>query len=68
MHKLDKYVGRIVRLNQDLFKDIARRSKSNKSPPENCFLVAAVSREMHKLICYGATLRISVGAGDVVLI
>jgi hypothetical protein len=30
--------------------------------------VAAVSREMKKLICYGANTRIAVGAADVVLI
>jgi hypothetical protein len=35
---------------------------------DNCFLVAAVSREMKKLICYGANTRIAVGAADVVLI
>ena len=33
-----------------------------------CFLVAAVSGEMKKLICYGANMRIAVGAADVVLI
>jgi len=68
MHKLERYVGRIVRLKTQAFQDAARRSKRNKEPLENCFLVAAVSREMHKLICYGASLRISVGAADVVLV
>lgn len=68
MHKLERYVGRIVRLNKDVFQDLARRSRANRTPPENCFLVAAVSREMRKLVCYGATLTVSVGASDVVLI
>lgn len=68
MHKLEKYVGRIVRLNKQAFQDVARRNKPNKAPPENFFLVAAVSREMRKLICYGANLRIAVGASDVVLV
>ena len=62
MHTLEKYVGRIVRLKQQALQDVARRGKPRKEPLENCFLVAAVSREMRKLICYGANLRIAVGA------
>lgn len=65
---LDKYVGRIVRLNQRAFREIARRAKNRGAALENFFLVSGVSREMHKLICYGANLRITVGAADVVLI
>ena len=66
--KLEKYVGRIVRLNRRAFQEIARRAKNHGATLENCFLVAGVSREMRKLICYGANLRIVVGAADVVLI
>ncbi len=66
--KLEKYVGRIVRLNQRAFQEIARRARNRGGVLENCFLVAGVSREMRKLICYGANLRIVVGATDVVLI
>jgi len=65
---LDKYVGRIVRLNQRAFREIARRAKNQGAALENFFLVSGVSREMHKLICYGANLRITVGVADVVLI
>lgn len=64
----EKYVGRIVRLNQRVFQEIAARAKSRGEALENLFLVSAVNREMHKLICYGANLRIAVGAADVVLI
>jgi len=66
--KLEKYVGRIVRLNQRAFQEIARRAKNQGAALENCFLVAGVSREMSKLICYGANLRIMVCASEVVLI
>lgn len=66
--KLERYVGRIVRLNQHAFQEIAKRAKNQGAALENCFLVAGVSREMRKLICYGANLRIMVGAADVVLI
>lgn len=66
--KLDQYVGRIVRLNKHAFEEIKRRAKRHGHALENCFLVSAVSQEMRKLICYGASLRIIVGASDVVLI
>ena len=66
--KLERYVGRIVRLNQRAFQEIARRARNRGAALENCFLVAGVSREMRKLICYGANLRIVVGPADVVLI
>lgn len=66
--KLEKYVGRIVRLNQRAFQEIARRAKYRRTALENCFLVAGVSGEMHKLICYSANHRIVVGAADVQLI
>lgn len=68
MEKLDRYVGRIVRLNKQAFQKIAQRAKRQGKALENCFLVAAVSREMRKLICYGADLRIAVSVSDVVLI
>jgi len=66
--KLDRYVGRIVRLNKQAFEEIKSRAKHQGELLENCFLVSAVSKEMRKLICYGASLRIMVGADDVVLI
>jgi hypothetical protein len=66
--KLEQYVGRIVRLNQEAFQEICRRAKSQGEALENCFLVAEVSRGMHKLICYGSNLRIVVGVADVAFI
>ena len=68
MHPLEKYVGRMVRLKQQALQDLAKRGKAQRAPLENCFVVATVSREMRKLICYGANFRVAVGAGDVVLI
>lgn len=68
MKQLDHYVGRIVRLNQQAFGDMAKRAKRQGAVLENCFLVAEVSREMKKLICYGGNLRIAVGIPEVVLI
>lgn len=67
-NKLEKYVGRIVRLNQETFQDICRRAKHQGEVLENCFVVAEVARGIHKLVCYGANLRIIVGASDVAFI
>lgn len=67
MNTLEKYVGRAVRLNKPIFTEMARRGTTAKEAPENLFLVAAVARGMHKLVCYGANMRITVGATDVVL-
>lgn len=64
----EKYVGRIVRLNQRAFQEIVKTARRRGNDLENLFLVSAVNREMRKLICYGANLRISVCAADVVLI
>lgn len=66
--KLNRYVGRIVRLNPCTFQEIARRAKNRGVALENFFLVAGVSKEMRKLICYGANLRIMVAISDVVLV
>jgi hypothetical protein len=68
MHPLESYVGRIVRLKQQALQAAVKRGRSRLLPPDNCFLVAAVSRELRQLICYGAHLRVAVGVGDVVLI
>jgi hypothetical protein len=68
MQQLERYVGRNVRLKHQAFQDIARRSRPSRALFENCFLVASVSRGMRKLVCYGATQRITVDAADVVLI
>jgi len=65
---LEKYVGRIVRLNKRAFEEIKSRARRQGDVLENCFLVASVNRGVHKLICYGANLRIVVGVADVVII
>lgn len=68
MQDIERYVGRIVRLKQEAFEKISRRARRQGIALENCFIVAAVSREMRKLICYGASLRIAVEVSDVVLV
>ena len=66
---LEKYVGRIVRLNQLAFRQLSCNSKRRGvNPPDNYFVVAAIHRRMRQLICYGANLRIVVGVSDVVLV
>lgn len=66
--KLEKYVGRIVRLNQQAFEELRSRARQRGEALENCFLVAEVSRGVRKLICYGAHLRIVVAVSDVAFI
>jgi len=68
MQKLEKYVGRIVRLKEQAFQRVAGRRKVVSEQLENCFLVAAIDRQMRRLICYGANQRIDVGPGEIVLI
>ena len=68
MSKLERYVGRSVRLNKHAFSNITRNRGSHNGRPENCFVVASVSQGTRKLICYGANQRIAVGAAEVVLI
>ena len=66
---LEKYVGRIVRLNQSAFRQLSCNSRQRGvNPPDNYFVVASIRRQMRQLICYGANLRIVVGVADVVLI
>lgn len=68
MHSLERYVGRIVRLKQQALQKVAQRGRPRLVPLDNCFVVAAVSRELRQLICYGADLRVAVSVGEVVLI
>ena len=67
-NKLERYVGRRVRLHNKAFLDITKNDKRSNEPQENCFVVASVGRGMRKLICYGANLRITVGVSEIVLI
>jgi hypothetical protein len=65
---LEKYVGRIVRLNQQAFEKIRAQAKHQGQALENYFVVARVSSGVRKLICYGANLRITVDVADVAFI
>ena len=66
--KLQHYVGKIVRLNQQAFQRIRDRARRQGVSLENSFLVTEVRLGMKKLICYGASFRIEVDVADVVLV
>ena len=68
MQTLDKYVGRIVRLKDQAYQRIARSRRRISAHQENFFLVAAVDRQLSRLICYGGDRRITVGPTDIVLV
>ena len=68
MEDLHAYVGRIVRLKEKAFLALKERARRQGVAIENCFVVAAVSGRLHKLICYGANFRVTVGAGEVILV
>lgn len=68
MSQLQNYIGRIVRLNARAFKELAARAQRRGAALENCFIVAQVKHRARKLVCYGANLRITVCASDVVLV
>ena len=68
MHKLDHYVGRIVRLKDQAYQQLIRRGRRFIEHQENFFLVASVDRQLSRLICYGADRRIDVGPADIVLV
>ena len=66
--KLQHYVGKIVRLNEQAFQQIRDRARRQGVSLENSFLVTEVRLGMKKLICYGASFRIEVDVADVVLV
>lgn len=67
-NQLEKYVGCIVRLNKTAFEKIREQAERSGEFVENYFLVASVSRQMRKLVCYGGNLRLIVPLSDVVLV
>lgn len=66
--KLQHYVGRIVRLNQQAFQVIRERARRQGITLENSFIVTEVRQSMKKLICYGASFRVEVAIADVILV
>lgn len=68
MDELQKYVGCIVRLNKRAYQAIAEKARRQGFVLENSFIVAAVSRKMRRLVCYGHNLRIVVSASEVALV
>lgn len=65
---LERYVGRIVRLNKDIYEEILSRAIRKGRALENCFLVAEVRSGLRQLICYSASFRVVVDVADVVLV
>jgi len=65
---LNRYIGRIVRLNKLVYQEIKGRALRKGVALENSFLVADVNRKLKKIICYGANFRIVVSFSDVVLV
>jgi hypothetical protein len=68
MENLNSYVGKVVRLKEQAFAAIKERARRQGVALDNCFIVAAVSRKVRKLVCYGANFRILVGVGEIVLV
>lgn len=68
MQHLEKYVGRIVSLNKEAFQKLVLQARQRGDSLENCFLVAAVSWEMQRLVCYGASMRVFAKATEIALI
>lgn len=67
MHKLEKYVGRLVFLKEHVYQK-HREKKVRAVPEENFFLVAAIDRRLNQLVCYGAGHRINACVSDIVLV
>lgn len=65
---IEHYVGRIVRLRQQVFQAVRERARRQGVSLENSFIVTEVKRGVKKLVCYGASFRIEVAVADVVLV
>jgi hypothetical protein len=68
MDNPDRYVGHIVSLDRNVFRRLIEGARRPGFIPDNRFIVAAVSRKLHKLICYNADFRVTVSVQDVVLV
>ena len=68
MPGLEHYVGSIVRLKQQAYERIVKKSRAVAESEENCFLVAAIDRQMRRLVCYGGNHRIAVCPTEIVLV
>jgi len=64
--QLEEYVGCVVRLNKAAFQKVKEQADRSGKFVENYFLVASVSQQMRKLVCYGWNLRLTVSMSDVV--
>jgi len=65
--KLKTFIGRHVRLKYKTFERAVRHAR-RPGVFENLFVVAAITRGMNKLVCYGSNIRVIVSLSDIVLI
>lgn len=68
MDNPDRYVGHIVRLDQNAFQRLIEKARRRGLVPDNRFLVAAFNRKLRKLICYNADFRVTVSISEVALV
>jgi hypothetical protein len=68
MKPLQDYVGRLVSLRSAAFAALLARVRAHGSPPENRFLVGAVSARARKLVCYGGDLCLLVTPAEIELV
>lgn len=68
MKRLQDYVGRLVSLKSAAFRTLLARVRAHGSPPENRFIVGAVSTRARKLVCYGGDFCLLVTPGEIDLV
>lgn len=68
MGKLDRYIGKVVRLNKQAFARLLEQTSSLQLMAGNRFLVSGINKRLNKLICYGSSIQVLVDPGDVVLV
>lgn len=66
--QLQRYVGRIVRLNSRAFQEIKSQAIRSGTALENLFIVARVSGKLKKLVCYGAGIRVVIAPSQVAFV
>jgi hypothetical protein len=68
MENPDRYVGHIVRLEQNVFQRLIEQARRRGFVPDNRFLVATANRRLRKLVCYNADFRVTVSVSEVALV
>lgn len=68
VEKLQRYVGRFVRLRPAIFERLARAARRRGMAVENSFIVASARTACNKLVCCGAEQCLLVSPADVSLV